>query len=211
MNGILFLYKSLLQWFIFIKIFVKMSKKRPIFTVFFVLICLVGFVVFWLKTPPAQQEQTVAPNDNANTPPKTYTTPTYAVDEWTASPKKSLDDIDGILALAGAGAIDDSTLDFDGKPAKQYRFHHKASAPFWLSVSDDYVEVFWYYAHAKDDELHKNLSQEYAKKAHAITTAILGKNGTAVIKTILTGKSATANGLAYAECKHYECRVVFKR
>lgn len=187
-----------------------MSKKRPIFTVFCVLICLVGFALFWLKKPPEQQEQTVAPN-NADTAPKTYTAPTYAVDEWTVSPKKSVRDVDGILALAGAGAIDDSTLDFDGKPAKQYRFHHKASAPFWLSVSDDYVEVFWYYAHAKDDDTHKALSQEYAKKAHAITTAILGKDGTRVIKTILAGKSATTNGLAYAECKHYECRLVFKR
>lgn len=149
----------------------------------------------------------------APTPPPTkdFLPVVYAVDDWQPAPRTPLSDIAGLVALAGAGAVMDTTLDFDGNPAEMYRLHHKASAPFWVGVSDKYVEIFWYYAPPKDDDLHKQLSQKYAQKAHAITTAVLGRDGHRLIKEILTGKSATAQGVKWANCQAYQCQVVLIR
>lgn len=181
------------------------AKKLPIFKLLF---AIAGIV--WLVHLIAN---IYSPSSVADKPSSAPMPIEYAVDDWVDSPKKDKADLTAILALAGAGAMDDSGLDFEGKPAKVYRYHHRISVPFWVGVSDKYVEMAWYFAGVHDDNDSKALSQDYAKKSYAMTGALIGKSAKPLFKTILGGKAGSATGVVLAECQENkkECRVVISR
>lgn len=185
-----------------------MSAQKPsMFKLFFVI--LLGAVITYWYWYIHQQQDTTTTNIVPITQKNQTKTIDYDVDNWQLPAKNK--NIESILSMAGVGAIADTGLDFDGLPANIYRYHNRHDSPFFVAISDNYIEIAWYFASSNNNTQQKTLSLDYAKKAHTMTAMMIGSEATPLFKKILDGKKTTANGVALAECKNYECRIVLFR
>lgn len=134
----------------------------------------------------------------------------YDVSSWTISPKsRQMQEILGHLGTATA----DEALDYYGNVAQRYRYTAHHEAPLYVVVGDGVMEVVWYHASAKDDVALKTQSQTHAQKVHALTTAIYGAEGQALMQAMLLGDAPNKSipkltGLIDAHCQTYQCRLV---
>ncbi|MDO4897166.1 MAG: hypothetical protein Q3971_07370 [Moraxella sp.] len=162
-----------------------------------------GGLMFW-QTKPTPKSKPTTPTDTA---PPSHDDVVYDVKAWAIEPKNR--QLDALIAHLGTPVSNDETLDFYGNLAIRHHFSHHHEPPLYLVVGSGVLELVWYHANAKDDDDFKNASQAHAKKAHALATAVYGKNGNRLMQAILVGKSApTLVGLTYATCQAYQCRLV---
>lgn len=173
-----------------------------------VILALVGIGVlgYWgFKGTPSEQT-------DQDAPPKVYEPVVYDVVSWQAGEKrKTLNDRE-LLSMLGANASTESTLDFYGNQADEYRFASLTEPMLSAVISDKLFEVHWYQASAQDTDSDKAVSVDYAKRGYQLLTAVYGADIQGFMQALLDGKTLPKQqGVIFAECQMYRCQVVLDR
>lgn len=149
-------------------------------------------------------------SDNPVAPTVTHTPIVYAVDDWAISPKSNL--LEATKQLGTVGTTD-TGLDIHGQPSNITRFNSLSEPPLMVNISDEFVELSWYFAPATDSEHNKTISQNHAKKAHAFATALLGSSAHDTLKSMLTtpNQDFAKTPIHLATCKHYQCQLIIHK
>ena len=180
--------------------------KKLTYLSWFVLIFViaVGMVMCRPTQPPAVSTDDI---------PKVYQPVVYDVATWqTSGTRLKPSDSDAIKSLIGATASSEVALDYDGHHAQKYRYVAQHEPPLYIIESDRLMELVWYYADAKDDDVTKQKSTQHAQRAYRVAHALYGDDGRTLMQTMLDGKpTPKQTGLILASCLNYQCRMIWQK
>lgn len=191
------------------------STKKPLkipMMLILIIACLLALLLFFR---PATNE-TVVQDDGE---PKVYEKVVYDVSNWQAQPVMTAtgqERFDEAKAIILATATKTDALDFDGRPATKYNYTASSEPPLYVIESDEVFEMSWYFAHPKDNDSIKEISQKHAQKAYAVATALYGDDGKRLIEAMLSqseveGELLNRHRLRLAECREYMCQLVIQK
>lgn len=175
-----------------------------------VIACLLA--LFFFFRPVTHKE--VVKDDST---PKVYKKVVYEVANWQAQPKLTGEDkFERILAMLGAGATKDDTLDFNGGKATKYSYTAGHEPPLYVVDSKGLFELSWYHAHPKDSDEVKAVSIRHAQKAYGVAGALWGNEGKTIMEHMLSEqamevKSLKSYRLLRAECANYTCQMIVEK
>lgn len=175
----------------------------------FVVIAIVGAVLYWLFWRGATNTQAPA----SESAPKVYQPVVYDVADFDKKViSVNANTAKGYLALLGTTATSETALDMNGQKATLYRYHTKQEPALYAIDSDVFFEMVWYYPAPSDSDNDKQLAKEYAQKTYHVAKSALGVEARGLYEAILAGKKAELpKGVALAVCENYLCTVVLQK